>query len=148
VSPQPEGPTSRTSSLNFIYLLKFPQCERSEPLFPLNFVLDFEEVCKNCSKLRIEEVDENCSKLQNCGGGFGSIFGRNFTLFFGLHFCTLFGQIFARDLLVLRDFFDFEVPFRPVLGPLLGRTFEHDFWHSRVCPVHGLCLQPQLACGP
>jgi hypothetical protein len=30
-----------TSSFNFIHSLKFPQCERSEPLFPLNFVLNF-----------------------------------------------------------------------------------------------------------
>ena len=57
--------------------LKFPQCERSEPLFPLNFVLQIEEVVEievNCKieeehkieeVVEIEEVDENCSKLQN-----------------------------------------------------------------------------------
>jgi hypothetical protein len=28
-------------SFNFIHFLKFPQCERSEPLFPLNFLLQF-----------------------------------------------------------------------------------------------------------
>jgi hypothetical protein len=27
--------------LNIIFFLKFPKCERSEPLFPLNFVLNF-----------------------------------------------------------------------------------------------------------
>jgi hypothetical protein len=36
--------------------------------------------------VEIEEVDENCSKLQNCGGGFGSIFGRNFASVFELDF--------------------------------------------------------------
>jgi hypothetical protein len=45
-----------------------------------------EEEYKIEEVVEIEEVDENCSKLQNCGGGFRSIFGRNFTLFFGLHF--------------------------------------------------------------
>ena len=30
-----------TSSSNIIQFLKFPQCERSEPLFPLNFSLNF-----------------------------------------------------------------------------------------------------------
>ena len=29
------------ASSNFIHFLKFPQCERSEPLFPLNFFLNF-----------------------------------------------------------------------------------------------------------
>ena len=29
------------SFFNFILFLKFPQCERSEPLFPLNFFLNF-----------------------------------------------------------------------------------------------------------
>jgi hypothetical protein len=29
------------ASSNFILFLKFPQCERSEPLFPLNFLLQF-----------------------------------------------------------------------------------------------------------
>ena len=77
--------------------------------------------------VEIEEVDENCSKLQNCGGGFRSIFGRNFGSVFGVHFCPFFGQFSIADLLVLRDFLDFGGGFRPVLGPLLGRTFEHDF---------------------
>ena len=30
-----------TDSLNFIQFLKFPQCERSEPLFPNNHLLNF-----------------------------------------------------------------------------------------------------------
>jgi hypothetical protein len=30
------------SFFNFIQFLKFPQCERSEPLFPNDFVLQFE----------------------------------------------------------------------------------------------------------
>jgi hypothetical protein len=35
---------------------KFPQCERSEPLFPLNFLLDFEELCKKIAvNHKIEE---------------------------------------------------------------------------------------------
>jgi hypothetical protein len=38
-----------TDSFNFILVLKFPQCERSEPLFPNNLLLNFEEVCKNCT---------------------------------------------------------------------------------------------------
>ena len=29
------------ASSNFIHFRKFPECERSEPLFPLNFVLQF-----------------------------------------------------------------------------------------------------------
>jgi hypothetical protein len=55
------------------------------------------------------------------------IFGRNFGSVFEVHFCTLFGQIFARDLLVLRDFSSSRVDFWTVLGPLLGRTFGRTF---------------------
>ena len=61
------------------------------------------------------------------GGILSPIFGRNFGSVFEVHFCTLFGQIFARDLLVLRDFFDVDGGFWPLFRPLLGRTFEHDF---------------------
>jgi hypothetical protein len=38
-----------TSSFNFIHFRKFLQCERSEPLFPNEVLLQFEEVCKNCT---------------------------------------------------------------------------------------------------
>jgi hypothetical protein len=31
------------------------------------------------------------------------------------------------DLLVLRDFFDFEVPFGPLFGRLFDRTFDRSF---------------------
>jgi hypothetical protein len=41
-----------------------------------------------------------------------------------------FGQFSIADLLVLRDFFDVDGDFWPLFRPLLGRTFEHDFWHS------------------
>ncbi len=58
--------------------------------------------------------------------------------FFGLHFCTLFGQIFARDLLVLRDFFDFACRWGPLFRPVFDRTFARtfqDFWN----PVSSPC---------
>ena len=43
-----------------------------------------------------------------------------------------FGLFLDSDLLVLRDFFDFESGFRPVLGPLFARTFHRDFCHRGV----------------
>jgi hypothetical protein len=79
--------------------------------------------------VEIEEVDENCSKLQNCGGGFGSIFGRNFASVFELDFCTLFGLRSVCDLLVLRDFFDVEGGFWAFFRRVLDRTFGDDFAH-------------------
>ncbi len=59
------------------------------------------------------------------GGSLPSIFGAVFEV----HFCTLFGLRSVCDLLVLRDFFDFEGCSGPVFGPLLDRTFHHDFHH-------------------
>jgi hypothetical protein len=55
------------------------------------------------------------------------IFGRNFGSVFGVHFCTLFGQIFARDLLVLRDFFDVDGGFWAFFRRVFDRPFGHDF---------------------
>ncbi len=54
------------------------------------------------------------------GGSLPSIFGA----FFGVHFGVYFGLFLDSDLLVLRDFSDFGDCFRPVLGPLLDRTFH------------------------
>ncbi len=51
------------------------------------------------------------------------IFGR----LFELDFRPLFSQNSPRDLLVLRDFLDFEVPFGPLFGRLFDRPFGHDF---------------------
>jgi hypothetical protein len=58
------------------------------------------------------------------GGSLPSIFGAVFEV----HFCTLFGLRSVYDLLVLRDFLDFEVPFGPSLPAAvqyLGRYFTH-----------------------
>jgi hypothetical protein len=91
-SSGPDASTRGRSSAILSGFGKFPQCERSEPLFPNEVVLQFEvnwkieEEHKIEEVVKIEEVDENCSKLQNCGGGFGSIFGRNFGSVFGVHF--------------------------------------------------------------
>jgi hypothetical protein len=46
---------------------------------------------------------------------------------FGVHFCTLFGQNFARDLLVLRDFFDVDGGFWAFFSRVFDRPFGHDF---------------------
>ena len=51
------------------------------------------------------------------------IFGR----LFDLDFRPLFGPRSVCDLLVLRDFFDFEGCSGPVFGPLLDRTFARVF---------------------
>jgi hypothetical protein len=59
------------------------------------------------------------------GGSLPSIFGAVFEV----HFCTLFGLRSVYDLLVLRDFLDFEVPFGPLFGRLFDHTFHHDFHH-------------------
>jgi hypothetical protein len=77
--------------------------------------------------VEIEEVDENCSKLQNCGGGFGSIFGRNFGSVFGVHFCPFFGQFSIADLLVLRGFLSVEGGFWAFFRRVFDRPFGHDF---------------------
>ncbi len=53
------------------------------------------------------------------------IFGR----LFDLDFRPLFGPRSVCDLLVLRDFFDFEGCSGPVFGPLLDRTFAPVFNH-------------------
>jgi hypothetical protein len=53
------------------------------------------------------------------------IFGAVFEVHFGVHF----GLFLDSDLLVLRDFFDFEGCSGPVFGPLLDRSFHHDFHH-------------------
>ncbi len=42
-------------SLNFIQFLKFPECERSEPLFPLNFLLQFHTV-PQISRMRAQRA--------------------------------------------------------------------------------------------
>jgi hypothetical protein len=54
---------------------------------------------------------------------FSSIFGALFEVHFGVHF----GLFLDSDLLVLRDFFDFEGCSGPVFGPLLDRTFARVF---------------------
>ena len=59
------------------------------------------------------------------GGSLPSIFGAVFEV----HFCTLFGQFSISDLLVLRDFLDFEVPFGPLFGRLFDRTFARVLAH-------------------
>jgi hypothetical protein len=46
--------------------------------YKIEEVFEIEVNCKIEEVVEIEEVDENCSKLQNCGGGFRSIFGRIF----------------------------------------------------------------------
>jgi hypothetical protein len=66
------------------------------------------------------------------GGILEWIFRYIFGAVFELDFSPLFGQNFARDLLVLRDFFDFEGCSGPVFGPLFARTFHHDFCHRGV----------------
>ena len=65
---------------------------------------------------------------------FSSIFGAVFEVHFGVHF----GLFLDSDLLVLRDFLDFEVPFGPLFGRLFDRTFDstfQDFWN----PVSSPC---------
>jgi hypothetical protein len=52
-------------------------------------------------------------------------FGSVFEWIFGVHF----GQFSIADLLVLRDFFDFEVPFGPLFGRLFDRPFGRHFHH-------------------
>jgi hypothetical protein len=65
------------------------------------------------------------------------IFGRIFGSVFEVHFCTLFGQIFARDLLVLRDFFDVDGGLGPVFRWVFDRTFGDDFVY----------FSPRWSCG-
>jgi hypothetical protein len=75
------------------------------------------------------------------GGIFGAVFE--------VHFCTLFGQIFARDLLVLRDFFDVDGGLGPVFRWVFDRTFDsnfHQFGTSR-CPLVAYQVVADLACG-
>ena len=57
-------------------------------------------------------------------------------------FAPFFGLFSPRDLLVSKGFLDFGGGFRPVLGPLLGRTFEHDFGILGLLfsPSGGSCL--------
>ena len=62
-------------------------------------------------------------------GIFLGIFSVGLGCIFEVHFCTLFGQFSIADLLVLRDFFDFEVPFGPLFGRLFDRTFDRRFDH-------------------
>ena len=60
------------------------------------------------------------------------------SLVFEVNFGPFFGQFSIADLLVLRDFFDFEGCSGPVFGPLLDRTFARtfqDFWN----PVSSPC---------
>ena len=64
------------------------------------------------------------------GGSLPSIFGAVFEVHFGVHF----GLFLDSDLLVLRDFLDFEVPFRAFFRRVFDRTFHHDFHLRR---VHG-----------
>jgi hypothetical protein len=110
--------------------------------------------------VEIEEVDENCSKLQNCGGGFGPVWGilvnsssissgglyvcRLFSeisfggflhSIFGVHFCPFFGQFSIADLLVLRDFFDVEGGFWAFFRRVFDRTFHRVFTLVRVAPL-------------
>jgi hypothetical protein len=59
------------------------------------------------------------------GGSLPSIFGAVFEV----HFCTLFGLRSVCDLLVSRNFLDFEVPFGPLFGRLFDRTFHRTFAH-------------------
>jgi hypothetical protein len=49
------------------------------------------------------------------------------SLVFEVNFGPFFGQFSIADLLVLRDFFDFEGCSGPVFGPLLDRTFARVF---------------------
>ncbi len=76
------------------------------------------------------------------GGILEWIFRYIFGAVFELDFSPLFSQIFARDLLVLRDFFDPDECFGPLFRPLLGRTFEHDFGILGLLfsPSGGSCL--------
>ncbi len=55
------------------------------------------------------------------------IFGCIFSAVFGVNFGPFFGQFSIADLLVLRDFLDFESGFGPLFGRLFDRTFAHDF---------------------
>ena len=78
------------------------------------------------------------------GGILEWIFRYIFGAVFELDFSPLFGQNFARDLLVLRDFLDFESGFRPVLGPLFDRTFHRDFCHRGVRVSRGRACQSEV----
>jgi hypothetical protein len=81
-----------------------------------------EEVVKIVVNCKIEE-----EVIWALGWDFGVDFGSVFGSVFGVHFCTLFGQFFARDLLVLRDFFDVDGGFWPVFRRVLDRTFAPVF---------------------
>jgi hypothetical protein len=98
---------------------KFPKCERSEPLFPLNFLLDFEELCK---KLQLT-IKLRRRSFGHLGGILEWIFGS----VFGVHFCPFFDQFSIADLLVLRDFFDVDGGLGPVFRWVFDRTFDRSF---------------------
>ena len=67
------------------------------------------------------------------------IFGAVFEVHFGVHF----GLFLDSDLLVLRDFLDFEVPFRAFFRRVFDRTFHHDFYLRRLTG-HVVVVSPRL----
>jgi hypothetical protein len=103
------------------------------PLTSYSILKKFAKIVVNCKI--VEEV-------------LGPFLGGFLHSIFGLHFCTLFGQIFARDLLVLRDFFDVDGGFWAFFRRVFDRTFHHDFHLRRLTGHVVVVVSACLGCMP